>query len=48
MLTAANRHAGGAALASRVEMAKTANNRVDLAANIVKNVNDFPDRKTGE
>jgi hypothetical protein len=36
-LTAAKRHAGGAALASRAEMAKTAHKRVDLAVNIVKN-----------
>lgn len=40
-LTAANRHAGGMALTSRMEMAKRANNTLDLVANIVKNTMDF-------
>ena len=40
-LTAANRHDGGMALASRMEMEKTANNTVDLVGNIVGKAMEF-------
>lgn len=40
-LIAANRHAGGTALASRMEREKTANNTVDLVENIVRKAMEF-------
>ena len=45
-LIAANRHAGGMALANRMEMERTASKKVDLVENILKEGYRVPDRKT--